>query len=150
MSLSVMPSARRVTLRHAYLHNGSFELRSKNIPSTNLQIQKTPNDSSVRAEDLQAGHPNGTMAATDVGVRNVPPIDDLDDSLFDYDVGDVFRDVETNMDVPTMQKPVAKAVEKEHGAGLGIDEEIKVTKKRAPVPKLDENRFVLGKPAMVD
>lgn len=93
---------------------------------------------------------NGTMAATDVGVRNAPPIDDLDDSLFDYDVGDVFRDVETNMDVPTMQKPVAKTVEKEHGAGLGIDEEIKVTKKRAPVPKLDENRFVLEKPAMVD
>ena len=86
------------------------------------------------------------MAATDVGVRNVPTIDDLDDSLFDYDVGDVFRDVETNMDVPTMQKPVGK----EHGTGLGIDEEIKVTKKRAPVPKLDENRFVLEKPAMVD
>ena len=90
------------------------------------------------------------MAATDVGVRNVPPIDDLDDSLFDYDVGDVFRDVETNMDVPTMQRPVASAVEEEHGAGLGIDEEIKVTKKRAPVPKLDENRFVLEKRAMVD
>lgn len=77
------------------------------------------------------------MATTDVAARNVPPVDDLDDSLFDYDVGDVFRDVDTNMDVPA-----ARADEKENGAGLGIDEEIKVTKKRAPVPKLDENRLL--------
>ena len=81
------------------------------------------------------------MAATNVGARNVPPVDDLDDSLFDYDVGDVFRDVDTHMDVPAVQKPAARADGKENGAGLGIDEEIKVTKKRAPVPKLDENRF---------
>ena len=87
------------------------------------------------------------MAATDVGARNVPPVDDLDDSLFDYDVGDVFRDVEINMDVPAVQKPVAKAVRKENGTGLGIDEEIKVTKKRAPIPKLDVNRFVLDQPS---
>ena len=90
------------------------------------------------------------MAATDVGARNVPPIDDLDDSLFNYDVGDLFRDVETNMDVPATQKPVARANEMENGVGLGIDEEIKVTKKRAPVPKLDLDRFVLDKPAVVD
>lgn len=86
------------------------------------------------------------MAATDVGARNVPPTDDLDDSLFDYDVGDVFRDVETNMDVPTVQKPIAKANGKEDGTGLGLDEEIRVTKKRAPIPKLDVNRFVLDQP----
>lgn len=90
------------------------------------------------------------MAATDVGARNVPPIDDLDDSLFDYDVGDVFRDVETNMDVPAVQKPVARGIGKENGTGLGIDEEIKVSKKRAPVPKLDVDRFVLEQPAVVD
>ncbi|KAF6235029.1 hypothetical protein HO173_006656 [Letharia columbiana] len=85
------------------------------------------------------------MATTDVAARNVPPVDDLDDSLFDYDVGDVFRDVDTNMDVPA-----ARADEKENGAGLGIDEEIKVTKKRAPVPKLDENRFAPKRAATVD
>lgn len=90
------------------------------------------------------------MAVTDVGVRSVPPVDDLDDSLFDYDVGDVFRDVDTNMDVLAIQKPVAAADGKENGAGLGIDEEIKVTKKRASVPKLDENRFAPSKAAMVD
>ena len=81
------------------------------------------------------------MAATDIGARNVPPVpaDDLDD-LFDYDVGDVFRDVDTNIDIPARQKPLEKADGKENAAGLGIDEEIKVTKKRAPMPKLDENR----------
>ena len=79
------------------------------------------------------------MAATDIGARNVPPADDLDD-LFDYDIGDVFRDVDINMDVSARQKPVEKAYGGENGAGLGIDEEIKVTRKRAPVPKLDENR----------
>ena len=66
----------------------------------------------------------------------------MDDSLFDYDIGDVFRDVDINMDVPTMQKSAAKAEGNENGAGLGIDEEIRVVKKRVPVPKLDENRFV--------
>ena len=90
------------------------------------------------------------MAPTDVGVRNVPPIDDLDDSLFDYDVDDVFRDVDTNMDVLAVPKPAVAADGKENGAGLGIDEEIKVAKKRSPVPKLDENRFAPSKAAKVD
>lgn len=90
------------------------------------------------------------MAATDLGARNLPPTDELDDSLFDYDVGDVFRDVDTNMDVPATQKSAARADVKENGAGLGIDEEIKVTKKRALVPKLDENRFALKMCATVD
>lgn len=93
---------------------------------------------------------SGIMASTDVGVRDVPPVDDMDDSLFDYDIGDVFRDVDTNMDVPAVQKPAARVDGKKNGAGLGIDEEIKVTKKRAPVPKLDENRFALYKAVTVD
>ena len=76
------------------------------------------------------------MAATDIGTRNVPSVDDMDDSLFDYGVGDVFRDVDTNMEVPAV-----RVDGNEISAGLGIDEEIKVTKKRAPVPRLDENRF---------
>ena len=76
------------------------------------------------------------MAATKLGAPNVPLIDDLDDSLFDYDVDDAFRDVDTNMDVSAV-----RAKSKEDGAGLGIDEEIKMTKKRAPIPRLDENRY---------
>lgn len=81
------------------------------------------------------------MAAVDIGARNGPPVpaDDLDD-LFDYDIGDVFRDVDTNMDAPARGKTTANADGKENGDALGIDEEIKVVKKRAPVPKLDENR----------
>ena len=80
------------------------------------------------------------MAATNSGAPNVPlVVNDLDDSLFDYDVGDAFRDADTNMNVPAV-----KGERKEDGAGLGIDEEIKVTKKRAPIPKLDENRFTLN------
>ena len=90
------------------------------------------------------------MAATDVGIRNVPPIDDMDDSLFDYNVGDVFRDVDTNMDVPAVQKPAPRAGAKEDGAGLGIDEEIKVTKRRTPVPKLDVNRYAPIEATTVD
>lgn len=73
--------------------------------------------------------------------RNVPPTDDIDESLFDYDVGDVFRDVDTNMDVPAVPKPTTSTSGKENGASLGIDEEVKVTRKRVPVPKLDVNRF---------
>ena len=84
------------------------------------------------------------MAAVDIGARDVPPVpaaDELDD-LFDYDVGDVFRNVDTNIDVSTPQKSVTKIEGRENLAGLGIDQEIKVIKKRAPVPKLDENRFL--------
>ena len=90
------------------------------------------------------------MAAVDVGARNVPPVpiaDDLDD-LFNYDV-DVFRDVDTNIDVSIHKKPAAAADGKSNATGLGIDEEIKVTKKRAPVPKLDENRFSTIHPTTV-
>ncbi len=84
------------------------------------------------------------MANVDIGTRNNPPVsnDDLDD-LFDYSVpADIFQDVDTDMEVP---KRPAKAplgdAGKEKIGGLGIDEEIKVNKKRAPVAKLDEDRL---------
>ncbi|KAA6412821.1 MAG: replication fork protection component swi3 [Lasallia pustulata] len=72
-----------------------------------------------------------------------PPRDDLDD-LFDYDVdlGDVFGDVDTNMDVPVKQTSSPRAGVKEKSTGLGIDEEIKIAKKRRPVVKLDEHRLL--------
>ena len=91
-----------------------------------------------------------TMATTDVVRRNVPPVDDMDDDLFDYDVGDAFNDIDTNMDVPAVQQPATRIGGKEDGASLGIDEEIKVTKKRVPIPKLDVNRFAPSEAAMVD
>lgn len=92
---------------------------------------------------------SGTMAATNLGTRNDPSMNDMDNSLFDYDVDDVFLDVDTNMDVPAMQKAATTADRKETGAGLGIDEEIKVTQKRVPIPKLDENRFAPSRSATV-
>ena len=81
------------------------------------------------------------MAATKSIRREVPPTDNTDESLFNYDVGDAFRDVDINMDVPALQQPANITRGKDDGGSLGIDEEVKVTRKRAPVPKLDENRF---------
>ena len=65
------------------------------------------------------------------------PADGLDD-LYDYGVDgdDVFRPFDANIDVPIPSKPQEDAPK----ADLGIDEEIKQTKKRKPVPKLDEER----------
>lgn len=69
-----------------------------------------------------------------------PANDDLDD-LFDYNVNmdDVFRDANVSMNVEDKAQD-AQPKSKDKGLGLGIDEEIKVTKKRQPVPKLDDNR----------
>lgn len=58
--------------------------------------------------------------------------------LFDYDVplDDIFQDAAAPTTANTTQKPPAD------GSGLGLDEEVKVTKSRAPIAKLDENRYV--------
>ena len=83
------------------------------------------------------------MAATDIGARNAPPVqtDDVDD-LFDYEVpDDIFQDVNPSMDAPPKPAKAPFGDGKTNGGSLGLDEEIKVTKKRAPVPKLDEERF---------
>lgn len=70
-----------------------------------------------------------------------PATDELDD-LFDYNVTmeDVFRDTNVAMDVPNSE-PTAHTTSRDKDLGLGIDEEIKVTKKRQPIPKLDDNRL---------
>lgn len=60
-----------------------------------------------------------------------PTADDLND-LFDYDIG---LD-EVVPDTNNTSKPSAPG----DSAGLGLDEEVKVTKKRQPVAKLDEAR----------
>lgn len=69
------------------------------------------------------------------------PGDALDD-LLDYDVdrNDVFRDVDTNMDISKRLSPSARQTES--NPGLGIDEELKIAKRRKPIAKLDENRCV--------
>lgn len=69
------------------------------------------------------------------------PAEDVGD-LFDYDVplDDILQDV------PAPGQGAAPSTQTQRrapadGAGLGVDEEVKVTKARAPVAKLDENRF---------
>ncbi|KZF22702.1 Swi3-domain-containing protein [Xylona heveae TC161] len=72
---------------------------------------------------------------------NASMLDNEDMDLFDYDarMDDVFKDVDTRINVPAEQASTAK---EEQNGGLGIDEEIKVAKKRKPLPKLDEPRLL--------
>lgn len=83
------------------------------------------------------------MATATTNRPAAAPVDELDEIL-NYDVDDdVFCDVDTNMNVPAQGASAAKqSAQKDNGAGLGIDEEIKVVKTRKPIPKLDEDRFV--------
>ena len=59
------------------------------------------------------------------------------DDLFNYDVplDDIFQD-------PSAPTTANTTAQKPPGDGLGLDEEVKVTKSRAPIAKLDENRYV--------
>lgn len=69
------------------------------------------------------------------------PGDVLDDLLdYDVDTNNVFRDIDTNMDISKRASPPARRIESD--SGLGIDEELKIAKKRKPIAKLDENRCV--------
>ncbi|RJE23643.1 hypothetical protein PHISCL_04019 [Aspergillus sclerotialis] len=69
---------------------------------------------------------------------NTPPGDDLGD-LFDYDIplDDILPDAPTKK-ADNSQNPSSAA----DGSGLGLDEEVKITKTRQPVAKLDENRLL--------
>lgn len=59
--------------------------------------------------------------------------------LFDYDVGldDILQDVSTTNNTNAPKQPSGTDGS---GLGLGLDEEVKVFKKRQPVAKLDESR----------
>ena len=70
--------------------------------------------------------------------------DDLDD-LFDYDARDENDPFSDNYKPPSKNNTVKQSTKKagNSGAGLGIDEEVEVTKKaRAPRVKLDEHKYV--------
>lgn len=60
------------------------------------------------------------------------------DHLLDQDV---FRDVDTNMDIPVRRKASPTSRAQDSAFGLGIDEEIKISKRRRPIAKLDEDRY---------
>ena len=54
---------------------------------------------------------------------------------------DIFRDVDGSMD-PGVPNPDVQPKSKDTSHGLGIDEEIKVVKKRQPIAKLDDKRLL--------
>jgi replication fork protection complex subunit Csm3/Swi3 len=70
-----------------------------------------------------------------------PPRNDRVDDLFDYDVGidDILRSIDSQANgLQTQADP--QSVPTGPTAALGLDEEVKVSRKRQPVPKLDEAR----------
>ena len=69
---------------------------------------------------------------------NDRPADDLGD-LFDYsaDLPDAFQDTSEG---PITNGNRTSGAADASGLGLGLDEEVKVPRKRKPVAKLDENR----------
>lgn len=79
------------------------------------------------------------MAAVEPSTAPNPATEEMDD-MFDYTVDqDVFRDVDVNMDAPS-ERQAAHLKPKDGRDVLGLDEEVKVTRKRQPVAKLDEER----------
>jgi replication fork protection complex subunit Csm3/Swi3 len=78
------------------------------------------------------------MAPVSPHARNIPTDDELDDILNGIVEG---RDIATTNDTHT-QSDYATKGSGTGGDGLGIDEEIIITKKRIPIPKLDDNRLL--------
>lgn len=81
------------------------------------------------------------MAPT--GLSRVPhPPAEQTNAMFDstVDMEDVFRDDDINMDAP-IEQPAAQPTTKDGDDTLGLEEEVKVTRKRQPVAKLDEDRL---------
>ncbi|KAL8830041.1 MAG: hypothetical protein Q9191_001658 [Dirinaria sp. TL-2023a] len=81
------------------------------------------------------------MAPATAQQPTASPADELDE-IFNYDVDDVFRDVNMDMGAPARDNNETQAASNTNGDVLGIDEQIKVTKKRAPIPKLDEDKLL--------
>jgi hypothetical protein len=79
--------------------------------------------------------PTNTMAPSRA---NTPTGDELDDILNNITQG---RDIDGNIDEPT-RSAFAGRPSGTTGDGLGIDEEIIITKKRIPIPKLDDKRLL--------
>ncbi|KAJ4349709.1 chromosome segregation in meiosis- protein [Didymosphaeria variabile] len=79
------------------------------------------------------------MAAASPPNNDIPDDDELDAILNGTLNGQDIFDV-SNTELQTL--PLARQRPAEEDSGLGIDEEIKVVKKRQPIPKLDDNRLL--------
>lgn len=83
-------------------------------------------------------------AAVSPNVHPTVEHDDLDD-IFNYDAGidATFNQTQTGQDWNAQNAPNnANANQHQMDVPVNIDEEVKVTKKRKPVAKLDEDRYV--------
>ncbi|KAL8790465.1 MAG: hypothetical protein Q9213_000617 [Squamulea squamosa] len=81
------------------------------------------------------------MAPVRPSKEPIPPAEDMDD-IFDYTVDmDVFRNVDINMDAPNERQPT-EFQSKDSSNMLGLDEQVKVIRKRQPVAKLDEDKLL--------
>ena len=74
--------------------------------------------------------------------QSIPPDGDELDDLFNYDAAmdNAFNSLDTNKTVTARQESSNHPNVNGEKEGLGIDEEIKIVKKRQPVAKLDEPR----------
>jgi hypothetical protein len=85
---------------------------------------------------MSSPHPLPTEAPTAGGGSEF-------DDLFDYEIGGEDDPFSENYKAPPKTAPDSTTNKAKSGAGLGIDEEVEVTRKpRAPRVKLDEHRFV--------
>lgn len=70
------------------------------------------------------------------------PTHDTVNALFnETDDEDPFRDFNFDADERTSRKRKADSDSDKENGDLGVDEQIKIAKKRKPTAKLDENRF---------
>jgi len=104
------------------------------MTSANADFTARPYMQDPSAADLSGPRPRGHATATR---------DELDD-LFNYDaeIGDALQNVNGHNDASARQDARRRHNELDAGLGLGIDEEIKVRKPRAPIAKLDEERLL--------
>jgi replication fork protection complex subunit Csm3/Swi3 len=77
------------------------------------------------------------MAPIILEARDTAVHDELDDIL-----NGIARDLESTGTVDQTQSFFPNKASRTAGDGLGIDEEIIITKKRIPIPKLDDNRLL--------
>lgn len=94
--------------------------------------------------DISSPGPGGL---NDQAKSRGPVRDELDDLLdHDAEINDAWRAVDTDMTVRPAKNQTGidggNHFNNTIGQTLGIDEEIKVKKRRAPAPKLDETRYV--------
>ena len=68
------------------------------------------------------------------------PTRDAVDALFDESDGDLFDGLDSDLETRRQESRKRRANAEKENNDLGVDEEIKITKKRKPIAKLDDTR----------